>query len=54
MDDQSNFRVVNQSLGDSPSLGPLPGNQLIPWHCLLYLGGFLPRFVGLDYLKRLF
>ena len=54
MDDQSNFRVVNQSLGDSPSLGPLPGNQLIPWALLAVFGWFFAEICGFGLLEKAF
>lgn len=48
MSDQK--RAVNQSLGESPSVGIVPGNQIISWALLFvigwYIGTFLGQFIG--------
>jgi hypothetical protein len=36
----SNFRTVNRILGAQPNLGPIPGNQIIPW-CFFLLFSYV-------------
>ncbi|MBW4466333.1 MAG: hypothetical protein KME07_12985 [Pegethrix bostrychoides GSE-TBD4-15B] len=40
---QQVFRVVNQSLGQQPSLGPIPANLLAPSGLILVLAYFLTQ-----------
>ncbi len=47
----SKFRIVNQSLGDTPSVGPLPGNQFIPWACLIVIAWMFNSIFSLGLLK---
>lgn len=55
MSDESNFRAVNATLGNSPSVGPLPGNQFIPWTVILVLAWFIGQgLLGLGMLKTAF
>lgn len=40
---QQPFRVVNQSLGQQPTLGPIPANLLVPSGIILVLAYFLTQ-----------
>lgn len=52
---EDSFRTVNQTLGTSPSVGPLPGNQFIPWAVIIILAWFVGQgLFGLGYLKTAF
>ncbi len=52
MSDQNTFRAVNQSLGDSPSVGPVSGNQIVPWAVLAGLGWFISELLGFGLLEK--
>lgn len=55
MAEESTFRTVNQTLGTSPSVGPLPGNQFIPWAAIAILAFFIGQgLLGLGLLKTAF
>lgn len=41
------FRTVNRILGSQPNVGPIPGDQVIPW-CIL---GFLSIVLGRNILN---
>lgn len=50
--DQSNFRYVNATLGTAPGVGPIAGNQLIPWAMLAVGAWFFGQgLLGLGLLK---
>lgn len=50
--DQSKFRYVNATLGTAPSIGPIAGNQLIPWALLAGIAWFFGQgLLGLGVLK---
>jgi hypothetical protein len=44
-DKQKQFRIINQSLGRQPTLGPIPTNLLAPSGIILVLIYFLTRVV---------
>lgn len=39
-------RTVNQSLGESPSVGIVPGTQLIPWVLIFVIGWYAGDILG--------
>lgn len=43
------FRPVNQLLGTSPNLGPIPANQALPWLLILVVGLALGSFLGVPW-----
>ncbi|MGB8700189.1 MAG: hypothetical protein WCD18_12295 [Thermosynechococcaceae cyanobacterium] len=43
------FRPVNQLLGASPNLGPIPANQVVPWLIILMLGLALGSFFAVPW-----
>lgn len=49
--ESSKIRTVNQSLGDTPSVGPISGNQLVPWALLLVFAWLVKGFLGLGDLE---
>ncbi len=46
---QDDFRPVNQLLGASPNLGPVPANQVIPWLVILVIGLSLGSFLAVPW-----
>jgi hypothetical protein len=49
------FRTVNRILGAQPNLGPIPGDQVIPWVIFMILAYVLGRNIFmLDYLQCFF
>ena len=51
-DPNSKFRSVNRILGTQPSVGPIPGDQIIPWSILAFLGYVVgDTLLGLNWLQ---
>ena len=46
---RDDFRPVNQLLGASPNLGPVPANQVLPWLVILVLGLCMGSFFGVPW-----
>lgn len=47
--EQEKKRPVNSLLGEKPSLGPIPGDQVIPWSLIAVLSLGLKLFAGLSW-----
>jgi hypothetical protein len=41
MNNEKDFRPVNQILGSQPSLGPLPADQILPWTVIALAAYFI-------------
>ncbi len=49
------FRTVNRILGAQPNLGPIPGDQVIPWVIFMIFSYLVGRnLLMLDYLQCFF
>jgi len=47
-----NFRTVNRILGAQPSLGPIPGNQVLPWATIILISWIVGyQILGLGWLR---
>ncbi|HEY9824223.1 MAG TPA: hypothetical protein V6D19_02160 [Stenomitos sp.] len=49
MSTPDDFRPVNQLLGTSPNIGPIPANQFIPWIAIILIGLSLGSFFGMPW-----
>lgn len=47
--EEGQVRPVNQLLGQPPSLGPIPGDQVIPWLVIAAISLGLRLFVGISW-----
>jgi hypothetical protein len=46
------FRTVNRILGTQPNVGPIPGNQVVPWATILLTSWMIGhQMLGLSWLK---
>ena len=47
------YRQVNSSLGKSPTIGPIPADQLFPWAIIIVFSLLLRELLELDFIWTL-
>ena len=47
---QKKFRTVNNTLGKSPNIGPIPADQFFPWSIAIFIALLLRQIFELDWI----